>query len=340
MRLLICTQTVDKNDPILGFFHRWIEEFAKHCTQVIVICLFEGQHALPSNVKVLSLGKEKGESRMKYLSRLYMYIWRERKHYDAVFVHMNQVYVILAGVLWRLWGKKIGLWYVHKSVTTSLRIATVIVDHVFTTSSESFRIDSSKKMMLGHGIDTDLFVPSAHHTQDILRLLTVGRIAKAKRIDAMIALVEVLHGRGIPVTFSIVGVPVLDADREYERKLRAVVRKKDLEEVVHFEGAIAQNQLPGIYRAADVFLNLSATESMDKAVLEALACGTPVVTSNVAFKGLLGPQGLFVEGADEEILADAVLHAWGMDMASTVEKVRSDHSLSRLIPAIVGILSV
>ena len=57
MRLLILTQKVDINDDILGFFHRWIEEFAKRCEKVIVICLQEGRHDLPSNVKVLSLGK-------------------------------------------------------------------------------------------------------------------------------------------------------------------------------------------------------------------------------------------------------------------------------------------
>ena len=31
MKLLIITQKVDSADPILGFFHQWVEEFAKHC---------------------------------------------------------------------------------------------------------------------------------------------------------------------------------------------------------------------------------------------------------------------------------------------------------------------
>lgn len=58
MRLLIVTQKVDKNDPILGFFHRWIEEFSKHCEKLTVICLQAGEFKLPANVTVLSLGKE------------------------------------------------------------------------------------------------------------------------------------------------------------------------------------------------------------------------------------------------------------------------------------------
>ncbi len=38
-RILIVTQTVDTQDPVLGFFVRWIEEFAKHAEELTVICL-------------------------------------------------------------------------------------------------------------------------------------------------------------------------------------------------------------------------------------------------------------------------------------------------------------
>ncbi|MCH8889170.1 hypothetical protein IID26_01965, partial [Patescibacteria group bacterium] len=78
MKLLLVTQKVDIDDPILGFFHRWIEEFAKQCEKVTVITLFEGKHNLPENVKVLSLGKESGAPRLKYVSRFFTYTWRER----------------------------------------------------------------------------------------------------------------------------------------------------------------------------------------------------------------------------------------------------------------------
>ena len=107
MRLLIITQKVDKNDPILGFFHRWIEEFAKHCESVIVICLQKGEYNLPQNVKVLSLGKESKHSNIRYIVCFYMYLWQERNNYDSVFVHMNQEYVILGACFWKLWYKKV-----------------------------------------------------------------------------------------------------------------------------------------------------------------------------------------------------------------------------------------
>ncbi len=58
MKLLIVTQTMDVNDPYLGFFGRWVEAFAKVFDRIEVICLREGKHSLPANVRVHSLGKE------------------------------------------------------------------------------------------------------------------------------------------------------------------------------------------------------------------------------------------------------------------------------------------
>jgi hypothetical protein len=143
MKLLIITQKVDRTDSVLGFFHRWIEEFAKHCEELNVICLCKGEFNLPNNVKVWSLGKEENVSKIKYLYRFYSLVWRLRKNYDSVFVHMNQVYVILGGLLWRLWKKKISLWYVHRQVSPSLKIAEKMVQVIFTTAPESFGIVSN-----------------------------------------------------------------------------------------------------------------------------------------------------------------------------------------------------
>ena len=76
MKLLIITQAVDKNNPVLGFFVRWIEEFAKHFELVTIICLEKGEYELPGNVKVLSLGKEEKKSKFRYLINFYKYIWQ------------------------------------------------------------------------------------------------------------------------------------------------------------------------------------------------------------------------------------------------------------------------
>src|SRR3989338_2534636 len=124
MRLLIITQAVDNNDPVLGFFVSWIRELSKRFESVDVICLREGTHSLPANVSVHSLGKENLEienwklkilRRPLYIMRFYRYAWSLRRSYDAVFVHMNQEYVLLGAILWKLLGKRVYMWRNHYS---------------------------------------------------------------------------------------------------------------------------------------------------------------------------------------------------------------------------------
>ncbi|MDZ4205811.1 MAG: glycosyltransferase, partial [Patescibacteria group bacterium] len=138
MKLLIITQKVDRNDPILGFFHRWIEEFAKQCEFVTVICLEVGEFNFALNVKILSLEKERKRSRIRYITHFYKYIWQERKNYDVVLVHMNQEYVLLAGLFWRLFSKKIFMWRNHAKGNLSTRIAVLLSNKMFCTSPHSF----------------------------------------------------------------------------------------------------------------------------------------------------------------------------------------------------------
>lgn len=283
MKLLIITQVVDKDDPVLGFFHRWIEEFANKCESVTVICLKRGRYDLPSNVRVCSLGKDEGKGRCTYVVRFFHLIYTLRKSYDAVFVHMNPEYILLGGLLWRAMGKHIGLWYVHKSVTRKLKIAVALVDDVFTASKESFRIATKKLHIVGHGIDTTFFSPASKEKRGgkTLHILSAGRLSFTKHHDLIMRACALL-----PETtdLTIAGAPVTSADRGYENKLHALAQELRMESRVRFTGPLTQEGMKEQYARADVFVHASTTGSYDKVVLEALASGVPVVTSSEAFR--------------------------------------------------------
>ena len=89
VRLLVITQTVDRDDPILGFFHEWLVAFARRVEKLTVLCLNARLHDLPNNTEVLSLGKDEGKSRVTFVARLYRFAWARRHDYDVVFVHMK-----------------------------------------------------------------------------------------------------------------------------------------------------------------------------------------------------------------------------------------------------------
>lgn len=186
MRLLILTQKVDQDDDVLGFFHGWLLEFAKHFSQITVITLGEGKHSLPSNVRVLSLGKEKAFSRLHYLLRFYRFIISERNNYDTVFVHMNQEYVLLGAFLWKLFGKKILLWRNHAKGSVFTRIAVWFSDVVFCTSKESFTAQFSKTVRMPVGVDTHFFAPNPSLVRKSHSLLFLGRISPVKKVEKLL----------------------------------------------------------------------------------------------------------------------------------------------------------
>jgi glycosyltransferase involved in cell wall biosynthesis len=319
MKLLIITQTVDMDDSILGFFTRWIEEFAKHAEHIEVICLKEGKHTLPANVRVHSLGKERSLSRATYILNFYRYIWKLRHDYDSVFVHMNPVYVILGGLFWRLWNKRISLWYTHKNVDLKLRLAVLLSNNIFTASKRSFRLKNRKVHVMGHGIDVDFFSPDSKLLRGTA-VLSAGRLSRAKRHDLVIRAAE--H---FPNEVRIAGGGPEKSNLETLAKHLSVASR------VHFLGPQTQEQLREEYRTSGVFVHVSETGSLDKVTLEALACGLPVITTNPDFSAF----PVTVVSATPEAIAEGVIETHKEDPDALAEYVRSHHSLQHLIPALM-----
>jgi glycosyltransferase involved in cell wall biosynthesis len=345
MRLLIITQKVDKEDDAFSFFHRWIVEFAKHCEQVTVVALGVGKYDLPANVRVFSLGKERGVSRASYLASFYSIIWRERKNYDFVFVHMNPIYVILGGVFWQMWNKKIALWYTHKNVDLKLRLAEKLAHIIFSASQKSFRLPSKKLFVAGHGIDVDIFKFSPRQPESKLRIITAGRISPVKNLETLFDATLILIKENMPVHVEIVGDIAQKSDEKYFEKLRLLIHKNGLEEQIHFAGRVPNSDLPHFLTDADIFVNMSETGSLDKGVLEAMAMGIIPVTSNEAFREIFGGNSdlLMFPPKNAQDLAKRLSELTTLSVSQRNELVThlrqiivEKHNLAVLIPRLVN----
>jgi len=58
MKILVITQEISRQSPVLGFFHGWLAAFSKRFESITAVCLKKGDYDLPANVSVFSLGKE------------------------------------------------------------------------------------------------------------------------------------------------------------------------------------------------------------------------------------------------------------------------------------------
>lgn len=332
MKLLILTQIIDKNDPVLGFFCEWVKEFDRQTDQITVICLKKGEHDFPSHINVLSLGKEEGISRMKYLWRFFTYIIKERKNYDSVFIHMSQIYAILGGVIWKVMGKKVGLWYAHGKVPFSLKIANLLIDKAFASTKEGYRINTNKLRIVGQGIDVNKFSPEPSFEQ--YKIITVGRISPVKRLEMCIDAFAKIREQFHTARLQIVGDVGLGEHEVYLDKLKDQVRKLKLGESVVFSGPIKHDELPSIISKAHVFVNMSETGSLDKAILEALSSGVPVVSSNASFKSIINDQAYYADSVDE--LSQNIKRIFDSGQrVSFRDLVIKNHSLSSLVHKIM-----
>lgn len=359
IKLLILTQKVDINDDLLGFFHGWLEKIAAKVEQVSVIALYVGEYHLPVNVQVFSLGKEKylryshSVRRLIAILRFYRYIWRLRKEYDSVFVHMNVEYVLLAGWLWRLLKKKIVLWYAHYLVDWRLKLAVFFSHRVVASTAfaclpasqrEAWRagkIKNPKLRIIGQGIDVDKFLPMGDLPKgDKFHILYLGRISKIKNLDLLIKGFSQLSLKYPNLFLDIIGAST-PLDSNYYQYIQDLIKELNLSEKLKFFGKIPNYKTVEFYNRADLYMNLTRTGSFDKTSLEAMACQTPTILCNKAFYEYfdedLQKKMIFEEGKQEDLMQkiENFLHLSSEEQKQIGIKqreiIKKYHSLDNLI---------
>ncbi len=97
----------------------------------------------------------------------------------------------------------------------------------------------------------------------------------------------------------------------YCEEVFEAVSRQQMTGRVHFLGFVEDGDLPLLYNAADLFVYPSLYEGFGLPVLEAMACGTPVVAADAsALPEVVGQAGLLVDPYDVEALAGAMAQGW------------------------------
>ena len=172
---------------------------------------------------------------------------------------------------------------------------------------------SEDKVNVTHNGVEKIFHP--HHTRpDILKIknrmgikgsfiLSVAFSHPHKNLGRLLQAYYILRkDRGVTHQLLLTGSPGRD-HLELVRK----VRKLGIDQEVIFTGYLPGHQLPLVYQAADLFVFPSLYEGFGLPILESMACGTPVVSSNAAsLPEVVGKAGILVDPYDIDEMAEAM----------------------------------
>lgn len=220
----------------------------------------------------------------------------------------------------------------------SVDAVAAVSDHIARLFRESFPTYRGKVFTAYNGVDVDAFRPGPvendHGNGDPLPILFVGRVSPEKGIHTLIEAFAQLVSKEPRARLVIVGsratlredfIVSISADplvralsrfydgslsSDYQHFLDGLISELGIGDKVEFVGRVPHKNLPSRYRASSLLVNPSLSESFGISIVEAMACGIPVVGTKVG--GMLetvldGDTGLLVEPERPDLLAEAML---------------------------------
>ncbi len=350
MRILMLTQKIDRDDDRLGFMHGWAAALAARVDALRILALAVGRYDLPANVIVESMGKERGAGRPGLLLGFYRGLLRHIRQVDAILIHMIPRFAVLAAPAAALYRKPMTLWYTHRAASLELRLATRLVHKIATAHPTSFPLPNPKVRALGHGIDITAFAPGAHPPEEPPMIVSLARLSPIKRHETLLRAAALLRDQygDPPARFVIAGGAVSAEDAAYEQALREEISRLRLGDRAALWGAVPADSVSAVFHDASVAVNFSPPGLFDKAALEAMLCGLPVVVANTAFDDTLGDHAARLrisDGADAAALAARLANllalspeerrAIGLDLRA---RAAAAHSLETLMDRLVALL--
>lgn len=325
-KLLFITQKIHQDDDDLAFVILWVKEFIRQGMEVEVVCLEKGK--FDDSFPVYSLGKEKGFGLIRRTWNFLRLIFTLK--YDAVFVHMNPEYFTLGGWHWFLRGIPSYLWFTHYTNHIHVKLAAFYSKRMFAATKQSLPQynDSPKKIVTGHGIDTQFWLSQAGEmkTGDINehKLLTVHRICRSKRLEIGVKSLKYLPS---DFTLTVYGRQV---EKDYWAEIEKIVDEENLQDRFFYKGPVPMASLKNIYPHYRLMVNM-ASETIDKTMLEAMIFGIYPVTTKNNSQAIGLPE--YPEDDKPETIAKFILNeSWKKyDGAFLANIVKERHSLSALV---------
>lgn len=185
--------------------------------------------------------------------------------------------------------------------------------------------DKREIKVIYNGVDTEKFYPdAAKRDRERINLLFVSRLIERKGLQFVIPkLKEIQKAADKQIRLTVVG------DGPYRKALEDLAVQYDVADRVFFEGQKDKGELLQYYQGGDIFIFPSKREGMPNAVLEAMACGLPVIMAPCeGSEELIQGNGIIVS-ADEMgkvlgmVMCSEKLELWGKESRKRAEEMFS-----------------
>jgi glycosyltransferase involved in cell wall biosynthesis len=209
---------------------------------------------------------------------------------------------------------KLQTWYLKNFTKLSCRKADKIIAVSESTKNDivnCYGIDAGKIRVIYNGISDDFKVIEDIELQNVIRqkydlpdkyILYVGTLEPRKNIPGLLKAFSMCLDKLPGYKLVIAGSKGWDYENIFTR-----IKELDLEERVVFAGYVENKHLPLMYNMARLFVYASFYEGFGLPLIESMACGTPVITSNISsLEEVSGDAALIVDPNKPAEIASAM----------------------------------
>ena len=287
--IILVVYSISSTDPIFATQRRIMEVLAMYFEKLSVISLNPDTvvDSIPDNVSVKYVSGNKLTRPFTLLNCFFRSL--RYKHRNILFSHMTEIASAELGFLTRILRIKHVLWYAHSNFSSWLRISSLLVDNILTSTPGSCPYKGKKLNIIGQGVDSTLYHPNPRQGHRAFeRLIHVGRLDPSKGIHILIETLRLYRKIQPNATLTLVGAET-KGNTSYVQGL--IDSNQDLIKagVLSLTGALSPKESLVQMQNCDVFVH-AFVGSLDKSLVEATLVSIPVVTCNQEYWNALAEQ--------------------------------------------------
>lgn len=236
------------------------------------------------------------------------------------------------------WPTKYRGWEAARNILNEDISSVIFVSEALKTLGFSLGLTNKKNVVLHNAVDINLFVPgNIQRKENEYQVLGVGRLVPTKGFHVLLqAFAEFLRCANQKARLTLIG------DGSQREVLRQQALQLGILPSVEFVDPIDQQKLVKYYQEADMFCLPSFNEGFPCVVVEAMACGTPVIASRVGgIAEVVDTQsGILVEPGEVSALCNALLKAMTLPWDDEIirKKIVKDYSFEKWAETMIELI--